>query len=53
MIRPVRKVDLALGRIAGGDFDEHVEVPNRDEFGRLTVNLNRTRDQLSKMYREL
>ena len=42
LIRPVRKVDLALARIASGDFDEQVEVPNRDEFGRLTANLNRT-----------
>ena len=47
VIRPVRKIDLALARIAGGDFGQHVEVPNRDEFGRLTVNLNRTSDQLS------
>jgi class 3 adenylate cyclase len=53
LIRPVRKVDHALGRIAGGDFDEEIEVPNRDEFGRLAVNLNRTREQLAKMYREL
>ena len=53
IIRPVRKMDLALARIAGGDFGEHVEVPNRDEFGRLTVNLNRTSDQLSEMYTDL
>ena len=53
LIRPVRKVDRALGRIAGGDFEEEVEVPNRDEFGRLAVNLNRTRGQLAKMYRDL
>jgi class 3 adenylate cyclase/CHASE3 domain sensor protein len=53
LIRPVRTIDRALGRIAGGDFDEEVEVPNRDEFGRLAVNLNRTRGQLSKMYKEL
>ena len=53
IIRPVRKVDLALARIAGGDFGQHVEVPNRDEFGRLTVNLNRTSDQLSKLYADL
>ena len=53
LIRPVRTVDRALGRIAGGDFDEEIEVPNRDEFGRLAVNLNRTRGQLAKMYQEL
>jgi class 3 adenylate cyclase/CHASE3 domain sensor protein len=53
LIRPVRKVDHALGRIAGGDFEEDIVVPNRDEFGRLAVNLNRTRGQLAKMYKEL
>jgi class 3 adenylate cyclase/CHASE3 domain sensor protein len=53
LIRPVRKMDHALARIAGGDFGEPVEVPNRDEFGRLMVNLNRTRGQLAKMYKEL
>jgi class 3 adenylate cyclase/HAMP domain-containing protein len=53
VIRPVRKVDVALARIAGGDFDQEIHVPNRDEFGRLTANLNRTSDQLSKLYTEL
>lgn len=53
VIRPVRKVDHALARIAGGDFDEQVEVPNRDEFGRLTVNLNRTNDRLAKLYNDM
>jgi class 3 adenylate cyclase/CHASE3 domain sensor protein len=53
LIRPVRKVDLALARIADGDFGQQVEVPNRDEFGRLTVNLNRTSGQLSKLYTDL
>jgi class 3 adenylate cyclase len=49
----VRKIDLALGRIADGDFGQEVEVPNRDEFGRLTVNLNRTSRQLASLYEGL
>jgi class 3 adenylate cyclase/CHASE3 domain sensor protein len=53
LIRPVRKVDHALARIASGDFDEQVEVPNRDEFGRLTANLNRTSGRLSELYQDL
>lgn len=53
LIRPVRKVDHALARIAGGDFDEQIEVPNRDEFGRLTVNLNRTSGRLAEVYNDL
>jgi class 3 adenylate cyclase/CHASE3 domain sensor protein len=53
LIRPVRRMDQALAKIASGDFNEHVEVSNRDEFGRLTINLNRTSNQLAKMYRDL
>jgi class 3 adenylate cyclase/CHASE3 domain sensor protein len=53
LIRPVRKVDHALARIASGEFDEQVEVPNRDEFGRLTANLNRTSGRLAELYQDL
>jgi class 3 adenylate cyclase/CHASE3 domain sensor protein len=53
VIRPVRKMDLALARIADGDFAQRVDVPNRDEFGRLTKNLNRTSGQLATLYRDL
>ena len=53
LIRPVRRVDAALEQIAGGDFGTHVEVPNRDEFGNLTRNLNRTTDQLAALYQRL
>ncbi len=53
LIRPVRRVDSALERIAGGDFDARVSVPNRDEFGNLTTNLNRTAQQLSGVYHDL
>ena len=53
LIRPVRKVDQALDRIANGDFLTRVSVPNRDEFGNLTSNLNRTAEQLAMLYTEL
>ncbi|HSL27099.1 MAG TPA: adenylate/guanylate cyclase domain-containing protein [Acidimicrobiia bacterium] len=53
LIRPVRKIDVALARIADGDFSQHVDVPNRDEFGRLTLNLNRTSGRLATLYSEL
>ena len=53
LIRPVRRVDAALERLAGGDFDTRVTVPNRDEFGNLTENLNRTAAKLSGAYSEL
>jgi class 3 adenylate cyclase len=53
LIRPVRRVDRALGLIADGDFEQRVEVPNRDEFGPLTANLNRTTEQLATLYNDL
>jgi class 3 adenylate cyclase/CHASE3 domain sensor protein len=53
LIRPVRKMDLALARIADGDFTQQIDVPNRDEFGRLTTNLNRTSGQLATLYHDL
>ena len=53
LIRPVRRVDGALEMIANGDFDTRVEVPNRDEFGNLTKNLNRTTQHLATLYGDL
>jgi class 3 adenylate cyclase/HAMP domain-containing protein len=53
LIRPVRRVDVALERIAGGDFDTRVGVPNRDEFGNLARNLNRTSEELTSLYADL
>ena len=53
LIGPVRKIDGALARIANGDFDQEIQVQNRDEFGRLTVNLNRTSTQLAALYEGL
>jgi class 3 adenylate cyclase/CHASE3 domain sensor protein len=53
LIRPVRRVDRALEQIANGNFDARVEVPNRDEFGNLTRNLNKTTENLAFLYRRL
>ena len=40
LVRPVRKIDHQLKEIAAGNFNERVYVPNRDEFGPLSKNLN-------------
>jgi class 3 adenylate cyclase/HAMP domain-containing protein len=53
LIRPVRRVDGALEQIADGRFDARVTVPNRDEFGNLATNLNRTSEELSALYENL
>ena len=52
-MRPVRSMDHALAQIADGDFSQRVHVPNRDEFGTLGANLNRTTQQLGELYGEL
>jgi class 3 adenylate cyclase/HAMP domain-containing protein len=53
LIRPVRRVDDALERLAAGDFETRVDVPNRDEFGNLTQNLNVTSQHLATLYQDL
>jgi len=53
LIRPVRRIDRAVARIAGGDFTQHVEVPNRDELGTLAENLNGMTGELATLYTQL
>src|SRR5581483_8266208 len=52
-ILPVRKFDRALAHLAIGDFSVQVDVPNRDEFGNLSKNLNATSRQLERAHLEL
>ena len=52
-IRPVRRIASALAQIAVGDFTQRVNVPNRDEFGALSQNLNQTTERLGELYSEL
>jgi len=52
-VRPVRSIDHVLASIARGDFSQRVEVPNRDEFGTLTGNLNDMTGQLASLYGDL
>ncbi len=49
-ILPVRKMERALADITAGDFDQRVDVPNRDEFGRLARDLNSTSERLATLF---
>ena len=49
-ILPVRKMQRGLADITAGDFDERVEVPNRDEFGTLARDLNCTSERLATLF---
>jgi class 3 adenylate cyclase/HAMP domain-containing protein len=52
-IRPVHKMDSMLASITAGNFAQQIEVPNRDEFGTLSKNLNTMSSQLAHLYSEL
>lgn len=52
-VRPVRRVGAGLARLAAGNFSQRVSVPNRDEFGGLTQNLNSASGQLATLYDRL
>ena len=49
-ILPVRKMERALADITAGNFDQRVDVPNRDEFGGLARGLNSTSERLATLF---
>ena len=49
MIRPVRKMEQAMHRIASGDFSQTVEVESKDELGELAASINSTAKDLSRL----
>jgi len=53
LIGPLREIDATLNEIASGDFAHRLRIPNRDELGALAANINRTSEQLGRLYREL
>jgi nitrate/nitrite-specific signal transduction histidine kinase len=53
LIQPLAQVETRLKQIAGGDFSQHLEVVNRDELGALAANINRTSEELDRLYRQL
>jgi len=53
LVGPIRKTEGGLAQIAGGDFTQHLEVPNRDELGALAANVNLMNDELRRLYEEL
>jgi len=49
-ILPVRKMERALAGITAGDFAQLVQVPNRDELGKLARDLNSTSERLANLF---
>ena len=53
VLGPIGKVEMQLNRIAAGDFTQRIHIMNRDELGALAAHLNRTCDELARLYQEL
>ena len=52
VVRPVRAVAVAAGRVAGGDLTSRVEVGSRDEIGALATSFNTMADTLARNERQ-
>lgn len=50
-ILPVRRIQGALAAVTAGDFDQRVDVANRDELGRLSSDVNRTSARIGELFR--
>jgi signal transduction histidine kinase len=48
---PVKKMQVALAQITAGDLGHRIQVPNRDEFGKLAADLNGTNERLLRSFR--
>jgi len=53
VVTPLRRTESRLDEIAIGDFADRLEVANRDELGSLAAKVNRTSDELQRLYQEL
>jgi signal transduction histidine kinase len=53
VVGPLRRTEERLAEMGAGDFSGRLDVPNRDEIGRLAARVNNTSDELRRVYREL
>jgi signal transduction histidine kinase len=53
LVGPIQRTESRLAEIAGGDFSGKLDIPNRDELGSLSANVNRMNDELRRLYGEL
>ncbi len=53
IVGPLTQIAGQLRQVAAGEFAGRVDVVNRDELGTLAVDLNRTCDELARLYGQL
>jgi len=51
VIRPLNKLRKGLENIAAGDFEQQLEIPNRDEIGKLAASFTTALGYLRQMVR--
>ena len=53
LLRPLKRLSKASGRIAGGDLHIRAEIQTRDEIGELAADFNHMAENLEKQFLEL
>ncbi|MEX0307919.1 MAG: adenylate/guanylate cyclase domain-containing protein [Ruegeria sp.] len=53
LIWPMRRIGETLSVVAEGDFAARVDVPNRDELGKLANDVNATSKRLGNLYEKV
>jgi signal transduction histidine kinase len=53
LIEPVMEIEARLRQIAAGDFTQRVKIVNRDELRTLAADVNRTSEELGRLYQQL
>lgn len=53
LIWPMRRIGQTLSVVAEGDFAARVDVPNRDELGKLANDVNATSARLGDLYEQV
>ena len=53
IVGPLTQIATRLRQIAAGDFEQKVQVSNRDELGALAADVNRTSGELGRLYGQL
>jgi signal transduction histidine kinase len=53
LVEPVSKIGARLRQLATGEFTQRVHIVNRDELSLLASDLNRTSEQLARLYSEI
>jgi signal transduction histidine kinase/CHASE3 domain sensor protein len=53
LVGPLTQIEARLRQIAAGDFSQRAHVVNRDELGALAANVNRTSEELGRLYQQI